>query len=406
MIKNKIIVFGAGKIGRSFIGQVFSRSGYEVVFVDIDKRLIQLLNERKKYRIVIKDGEKVDFLMIENVRGLCLDEEDRIIDEFMNSNIVSLSVGQQGLQAAIPIIAHALVARRERCGNVTLDIIIAENMRNADWFIRNELEKILPKDYPFQQLVGLVETSIGKMVPIMSKKDIEEDPLQVFAEPYNSLIVAKNGFKNPIPPIPFLSPKENIKAWVDRKLFIHNLGHAAVAYLGYQSHPEATYIWEVLSDKSLYCCVRQTMLQSADILHALYPEEFTKKQLDEHIDDLLNRFSNRSLGDTVFRVGCDLYRKLGAEDRLVAPIYAAIKLGMSYDLILNVVKAGISFRAKDENEQFLPSDKRFFEDAEKGEQFVLENICRLPVTPLMKRGHGSTEIFHDNIPLSETIHIN
>ena len=62
-----------------------------------------------------------------------------------------------------------------------------------------ELGRYLPHDYPLNELVGLVETSIGKMVPIMSQKDLEEDPLQVFAEPYNTLIVSKKGFKNPIP---------------------------------------------------------------------------------------------------------------------------------------------------------------------------------------------------------------
>ena len=40
VIKNKLVLFGAGKIGRSFIGQVFSRSGYEVVFIDINQEII------------------------------------------------------------------------------------------------------------------------------------------------------------------------------------------------------------------------------------------------------------------------------------------------------------------------------------------------------------------------------
>jgi mannitol-1-phosphate 5-dehydrogenase len=378
-MKDKIVVIGAGKIGRSFIGQVFSRSGYEVVFVDINKRLIESINEQKEYRVVIKGGDKEDALLIQNVRGLRLDEEEKIVTELTDSALVSLSVGRQGLQAAIPVIAGALVARRERYGDIPLDIIIAENMRNADMFIRSELERYLPQDYPSQQLVGLVETSIGKMVPVMTKKDMEDDPLQVFAEPYNSLIVAKNGFKNPIPNIPFLAPKENIKAWVDRKLFIHNLGHATVAYLGYKTHPEAIYIYEVLDDEELRRCVRQTMLQAADILQALYPGEFSHEQLEEHITDLINRFGNRSLGDTIFRVGCDLYRKLGPEDRLAAPVRAAIRLGKPYNLILDSIKAGITFRARDENGNYLPSDERFFEESKKGEQYILENVCQLRI---------------------------
>ena len=373
----KIVIFGAGKIGRSFIGQVFSRSGYEVVFVDINRQLIELLNEHGQYKVVIKEGENDQTLVIRHVRGICLDDTEQVIDELTDAGIVSLSVGQQGLQATIPILAQALVNRRQKHGDAPLDIIIAENMRNADIFIRDELRKRLPDDYLLDQWVGLVETSIGKMVPIMTQKDIEDDPLQVFAEPYNSLIVAKNGFRNPLPDVSFLAPKENIKAWVDRKLFIHNLGHATAAYLGFVAYPKAIYIWEVLDKPEIYRATRQTMLQAADILQALYPGEFTPSQLEEHIDDLLRRFMNKSLGDTLFRVGCDLYRKLGPDDRLVAPVQAAIRTGKPHHLILEAIKAGISFRAKDENGNYLPSDVLFFEEAEKGTQYILKNVCKL-----------------------------
>ena len=379
MNHKKIVVIGAGKIGRSFIGQIFNRSGYEVVFLDINKSLIDLMNQKRVYRVVIKDYDKEEVLLIGNVRGVCLEDEENAIAELKDAGVVSLSVGQQGLRTAVPFIARSLLARRRDYGDLPLDIILAENMRNADIFIREELRRYLPDDYPLNQLVGLVETSIGKMVPIMTQEDIREDPLQVFAEPYNSLIVAKNSFKNPIPDVPFLAPKENIKAWVDRKLFIHNLGHATTAYLGYQAHPEAVYICDVLEDQQLLQEVRQTMLQAADILQALYPNEFTHQQLEDHIDDLLHRFRNRSLGDTLFRVGCDLYRKLGPEDRLVAPLRAALKLNKPYHLILNAIEAGISFRAKDENGNYYPPDELFFEEAKKGNRYILEKVCQLPV---------------------------
>jgi len=49
MNKKKMIQFGAGNIGRSFIGQLFSRSGYEVVFVDINKELIKEVNKKRVF---------------------------------------------------------------------------------------------------------------------------------------------------------------------------------------------------------------------------------------------------------------------------------------------------------------------------------------------------------------------
>jgi mannitol-1-phosphate 5-dehydrogenase len=377
---HKMVIFGAGKIGRSFIGQSFSLSGYEIVFVDINKKLIGDLNQKKQYKVVIKDNTGENILIIRNVRGVCLNDTDKVVRELADANIAALSVGQQGLPATIPVIAKALVLRKELHGDIPLDFIIAENMRNSDKYLEACLGRYLPSEYPLNKLVGLVETSIGKMVPIMSQKDLDEDPLQVFAEPYNTLIVSKKGFKNPIPAVKNMAPKENIKAWVDRKLFIHNLGHATAAYLGFRKHPQAVYIYEVLDDSEIFKDTRNTMLQSADILIALYPGEFTYAQLEAHIDDLLHRFRNKALGDTIFRVGCDLYRKLSPEDRMVAPIKSAIDLNKSYGLIMIALAAAVSFRAKDEHGKYFPSDESFFFEAEKGINHVLKNICRLNIT--------------------------
>jgi len=373
----KIVIFGAGKIGRSFIGQLFSRSGYEVIFVDIDQGLISELNRRHAYRVVIKSEEGDRILPIENVRGIQLEDSENIIGELAGTGLAALSVGQQGLAKAIPVIASGLIERRRLHGEQPVDFIIAENMRDADRFLKKELCRYLPADFPFDEMVGLVETSIGKMVPIMSRKDMQEDPLQVFAEPYNTLIVARKAFKNPVPRVKDLDARDNIKAWVDRKLFIHNLGHATAAYQGYSRHPAFRYIYEVLDDPGILEATRMTMLQSADILMTLYPGEFTGSQLDGHIDDLLYRFRNRALGDTVFRVGCDLYRKLGPSDRLVAPIKAAIRLHMPFDLILASLDAALSFRARDEQGKYLPADEQFFAELRKGRSHVLNNICKL-----------------------------
>ncbi len=375
--REKIIIFGAGKIGRSFIGHLFSHAGYEVVFVDIDRELIGEMNRRGRYRIVIKGPGGERELLVSRVRGISLEDTDRVVTELSTAGIASTSVGYQGLKSLMPVIGKGLVARRERFGEAPLDIIIAENMRDADQYIAGELKQYLPGDYPLEDLVGLVETSIGKMVPGMRAKDLAEDPLQLFAESYHTLIVSKNGFKNPIPPIGDLAPRENIKAWVDRKIFIHNLGHAAAAYLGHLKHREAIYIYEVLDDREIEEGTRSAMTQSAEILMNLHPGEFTAKQLSGHIDDLIGRFRNKPLEDTVFRVGSDLFRKLGPTDRLVTPIREAIRLNMPCDRIWKVLLSALQFRATDEQGRYLPSDELFFREAGKGTAYLLRHVCGL-----------------------------
>jgi len=372
--QDKLVLFGAGKIGRSFIGQLFSRGGYEVVFIDVFRPVINELNLRHNYNVVIK-GDVETVINIKNVRGVFAGDEEKVIHEIVTSRIVAVSVGQNGLKSIIPLIAKGLIKRFETFGAVPLDIIIAENLRNAAEFMNKELKENLPEGYPLEERVGLVETSIGKMVPIMLKKDMDEDILQVFAEPYNTLILDKRAFKNPIPEIEGLAPKENMKAWVDRKLFIHNLGHATAVYLGYLAHPDATYLYEVLSDSQLKAIVRKTMLQAADILFAKYPDEFTIESLTDHIDDLIRRFQNKALGDTLFRVGCDLQRKLSAEDRLAGAIHLAIELKLPSDLILKALVCGCHFRATDEAGNRLQSDIEFDSIYAKGIKEVLTSVC-------------------------------
>ena len=384
MRKKKLVIFGAGRIGRSFIGQLFSVSGYEVVFVDTDRVLINNINRFNQYRVIVKSDKGDTEIRVENVRGIHADYKSEVINELAGSGIAAVSVGQKGLPSVVPLIAEALLLRRQKYGDLPLDIILAENMRNADRFIAYELTRYLPPDYPADRLTGLVETSIGKMVPIMSEKDTKGgDPLLLFAEPYNTLIVAGESFRNPVPDVKNLEPKTNIKAWVDRKLFIHNLGHSSAAYIGHRKYPDAAYMYEVLDDPDVIELTRSTMLQSALILQELYPDEFSTTHLKAHIHDLLERFKNKALNDTVFRAGCDLYRKLGIEDRLVAPLKAAILLDKPCDLILNAIFAGIHFRAKDENGKYFPSDEDFFNQAGKGTDHILNTVCGLNKAELL-----------------------
>ncbi len=371
----KLVLFGAGKIGRSFVGQLFSRSGYEVVFVDILEPVIEALNRRGFYNVIIK-GDREETINVTNVRGVLASDKEKVAEEVSTADIVATSVGNNALSHIIPLIAQGLIKRYSKDKNLPLDIIIAENMRDAAEYFEKEIVKIVGNDYPLKKLVGLVETSIGKMVPIMSKKDMDEDILQIFAESYNNLILDKKAFKNPIPNVKGLSPKDNMKAWVDRKSFIHNLGHATISYLGYLYDRKFVYLYEALAVKELYNQTKETMMQASEILMKEYPGEFTKKDLEDHIDDLLKRFMNKALGDTIYRVGRDLLRKLGPEDRLAGAIIKGLKYNMNVDKILYALVCGFYFRAADESDAMFDRDIEFVEEYfNNGIEYVLVNVC-------------------------------
>ena len=354
----KIVIFGAGKIGRSFIGQLFGRSGYRIVFVDVDPVIISLLNTRTNYRVIIK-GDKEEEIIVRNVQAVSALDRPAVIDAVAGAGILAVSVGKNALEKVIPAIAQGLIRRFNNDPDKPLDIILAENMRSAAEFTREHLLKNLYPGFPVDSYVGLIETSIGKMVPIIPLAELEKDPLVVFAEPYNTLILDGKGFKSKVPDVEGLAPKDNIKAWVDRKAFIHNLGHATAAYYGFMLHPEAVYMFEILDDPSVLKFTREVMIQSAEILLKTYSSDFTFNDLELHIDDLIKRFMNRALQDTIFRVGNDLPRKLGADDRFMGSIHLALQYDMPYDLIIRAMSNGFLFRARDEEGNSSSSDIAF-----------------------------------------------
>ena len=50
----KAIQFGAGNIGRGFIGGLLSNAGYHVVFADVNEAILNGINNEKQYKILNK----------------------------------------------------------------------------------------------------------------------------------------------------------------------------------------------------------------------------------------------------------------------------------------------------------------------------------------------------------------
>ncbi|MBI4978285.1 MAG: hypothetical protein HZC28_12445 [Spirochaetes bacterium] len=376
-MSKKLVLFGAGNIGRSFIAAVFSRAGYETVFVDVNKPLVAALNAKHEYRVIVKHPDGHDeTIVVKNVRAVDGNDTQRVADELADASIAATAVGKDALKYIIPNLAEGIKRRSDKA----LDVILAENARNAVTLCREMLEKVLGDT---TKRVGLVATSIGKMVPIMKDEDVKTDPLWVFAEPYNTLIVDAKGFLNKIPDVPDLKPVENIDAYVDRKLFVHNLGHAAAAYFGFQADKKAVLIADVLKDESVTRRVRECMLEASNALVKEYSETLTMQELTAHIDDLISRFRNRSLGDTVFRVGRDLMRKLKKDDRIVGAMILAEKHGLKYRTIMDVFFAALSFRAADEHGALFPADALFHSEFRtRGTRAVLTDVCGLCYTQI------------------------
>ncbi|HEY3285388.1 MAG TPA: mannitol-1-phosphate 5-dehydrogenase [Armatimonadota bacterium] len=366
----RIVQFGAGNIGRSLVGQLFARAGYEVVFVDAVPAIVEALNERHKYQVVVKDRVP-ETLTVSGVRGILARDEEAVAQAVAEADLIGTAVGPKVLPFIYPNLARGL-ARRNR----PVSIILCENLRNARLFVRDGLQEYLPADFAWSERVGLVETSIGKMVPIMPAAVRERDPLEVWAEAYNQIIADGEAFLGPPPQVEGLVLKRHFRAYVDRKLFIHNLGHATAAYHGYLAGCRT--LADCMALEGVRAEAQGAMRESAEAVHRQYPEELSREDLAEHVEDLLRRFDNPALGDTVFRVGRDLTRKLESEDRLVGALRLARRHQVECPHILRAIAAALLFRATDEAGLPFPADREAVDRArDEGPEVVLREVCGL-----------------------------
>ncbi|NSW58204.1 MAG: mannitol-1-phosphate 5-dehydrogenase [Armatimonadetes bacterium] len=378
--ERKMVQFGAGNIGRSFIGQLFARAGYEVVFVDVVDEVVNALNERRSYTVEVRDRNP-ETLLIENVRAVHGANKDAVVAELADCRLCATAVGPKALVAIQRALAAGILARTER-GLPPLDVILCENLRDAASFMAEGLASNLPEGFPLAERVGLVETSIGKMVPIMPDEVRRQDPLLVYAEAYNTLICDRTAFLNPVPDVPGLDARQNMTAYVDRKSFVHNFGHALCAYFAHLEAPELVYTWQAVEHPTVGPATRAGMWESARALIARYPGEFDEAHMDAHIEDLLSRFCNQALGDTIYRVGRDISRKLSREDRVIGPLLLEIEqCGAPGPMTALCAAAGMQFRALDEHGQPFGPDIEFAENVySRGPEFVLSETCGLDCT--------------------------
>ena len=337
----KALMYGAGNIGRGFIGQLFHMSGYEVSFIDVNMAVIDKLNTDGKYPIYITDGDKYREYTVTGVHGVNGRDNEAIAEAMAAADIMATAVGVNILKFIAAPFALGVRRRMEKGIEAPLNVIICENMIEADKYFASLVKENLTeaeREY-FDSHIALVEPSIGRMVPATPKEIAEENPLAVCVEPYCELPVDKHAFKGEIPKIENMVPFAPFDFFIRRKLFLHNMSHALTAYLG--ALKGYTYIWEAVTDAEIRPLAERALAESSLALHKEYGVPLD--ELKRFSDNLLERFENKLLGDPVERVGKDTKRKLSANDRFVGAIRLCEKHGITPTHITLGLAAGLHF---------------------------------------------------------------
>ncbi len=312
----KAVMYGAGNIGRGFIGQKFYLSGYDTTFIDVNKDVVDMLNERGEYPIYFTRTDKYVPELVKNINAVNGRDNDAVIKAIAECDIMATALGVNILPFVAPLIAKAIVERA--AAKRPLNILICENLIGSNEYLHGLVEPNIPEDIKawFEENIGFVCVSVGRTVPPTPEELKAENPLAVCAEPYDELPVDLAGFRPvgcELPKIPDLVAFTPFKFFIERKLLIHNMGHALQAYYGYQKGYE--YIFETATDGEIKYVLTRALIESARALAKHHGASLDDTM--QFVEDLMIRFENKMLVDTLTRVGKDTKRKLSSGDRLV-----------------------------------------------------------------------------------------
>lgn len=345
----KAVQFGAGNIGRGFIGALLSQSGYQVVFADVAEAIIDKINEDKTYTVHVMDVDCKD-QKIENISGVNSTKPEAI-DEIASADLVTTAVGLVILPRIAPTIAQAIEKRMENGVKEPMNMIACENaIRGTPQLKKAVYENLSDAGKAYaDEYVGFADCAVDRIVPPVKSENF----IDVVVEEYFEWDVEKSGLKGEFPQIKGMTLVDDLMAYIERKLFTLNTGHCITAYLG--NLRGIPTIDKAIADEEIFGIVSAAMKESGDGLIKKYG--FDPEKHAAYIKKIISRFRNPYLQDDVTRVGREPLRKLSPTDRLIKPMMTAAGYGLPVDHL--VIGAGAALHYDN------PNDKQSVELQEK-----------------------------------------
>lgn len=308
----KAIQFGAGNIGRGFIGALLSKSGYHVVFADVNEEIITKLHEQKEYTVYIKDENTYEET-IKNISAVMSNKDD-IYKELSDCDLITTAVGPLILPLIAPTIANGIKIRKDNKINKILNIIACENTIRATNLLKEEILKNLDKDCItyLNENVNFLDCSVDRIVPPIKT----DNPIDIVVEEFFEWNIENVNIKGGDLNIEGANLVENLTPYIERKLFTLNTGHCITAYFGILKG--YTYIHESIKDDYIRNIVIGAMQESSQALSIEH--NFNINDLYNYINKIIKRFENKYLVDDLLRVAREPMRKLSKTDRLVNPM--------------------------------------------------------------------------------------
>lgn len=348
----KAVHFGAGNIGRGFVGLLLHDGGYELVFSDVAASLVDAINATSSYT-VHEVGEGGADRVVTGYRAInsATDPQD-VIDEIATADVVTTAVGPTILKFVAPHILAGLALRDPALP--PLQVMACENAIGATDLLREEIRAQAGEAWDaVANRAVFANTAVDRIVPAQAPGS----GVDVTVEPFFEWAIERGPFGDNPPHIPGAHFVDDLAPYIERKLFTVNTGHATTAYFGAQAGIEK--ISDALADPAITAKVAATLEETSALLEAVHGLDAA--DLAAYRATILRRFANPALPDTVGRVGRQPLRKLSRHERFVGPAAAAAERGLATSALVAAMAAALEFD-EPEDEQSVELQRRLREE--------------------------------------------
>lgn len=344
----KAVHFGAGNIGRGFVGQLLHESGYEVVFADVADALIDALDAADSYRVT-EIGEGGRTSVVTDFRAInSRTDEARLVDEISTADVVTTAVGPRILPFVAPVIARG-IERRIETGQDAIDggrlaVFACENAINATSQLEAAVRAALPEADAdrLDAVAAFANTAIDRIVPAQAP----DAGLDVVLEPFFEWVIDRTPFGGQPPEIVGVHWVDDLAPFIERKLFTVNTGHATAAYHGFAKGIHS--ITDAITDPGIRAEVEAAIGETRSLLVAKFGLDEAEQA--EYGRKIIGRLSNPELPDTVERVGRGPLRKLSRAERFIGPASQLAERGMPRDALLAGIADALRFDVPEDAE--------------------------------------------------------
>lgn len=328
-----ILIVGAGRLGKGFIGEVFDKANWKISFLDKDEKVIKNLNENGCYYVTVHREDRIEERTISGYKAYTYEDIEKMKEDIISADVIALVLYPEDFHYSIDKISDFLKYRIQKEPNKNLDILCLTNKNYLingfnEQFINKLNNDIYIKWY--NEHVSLRDTIVRRGTDADDNASIHVRTTAVLS------LLIQEPLLVPLNDVEWLECCDKLELLKDLKVFTVNGPHVATAFAGYLKGYKT--INETLAD--IDCLTLIENVHKEIYAGILKGYDISKEELDK-----LSVFpkAKGEMEDYIYRVAYDPIRKLSRNDRLTGIAMICIENGIEPDSISKSIANGFAY---------------------------------------------------------------